>query len=617
MSLFKRTAATRVIFFITFDALLIAFSVWSAFFMRFDGAIPAEYLPVAFRMAVLAILFTIPIFYLQRLYSFSWSYVSTSEIVALFKATTISFMLLTITIYISYYFPYFYNFPRSTIFFGYVLVFVFCGALRLSKKIYFQLKGFSKSEGQRTLIVGAGDAGEQVLRNILSIKDSSYMPVGFVDDNPIKQKVKIHGVKVLGKISDIPQVIKDYQIKQLIIAIPSANSSSIKRAVELGREAGLYKIKIAPPLSEIMKGEVSIRNFKDVEVQDLLNRSPVNLIDRKQIEELIKDKVVLITGAAGSIGSELSRQVASFGPLLLALIDQDETGIFNIESELRKNFPAVKLSPFVADITDSKAINNILSELKPKIVFHAAAYKHVPLMEMQPDQAVKNNIFGTETLVKASSANQVEKFIFISTDKAVNPSSVMGATKRIGEMICQSYNQKNQTSFIAVRFGNVLDSRGSVIPIFRDQIKRRESITVTHPEMKRYFMLTSEACLLVLQAGAMGKGGEVFVLDMGNPIKIVDLAKDMIKLSGYKPDKDIAIVFTGIRPGEKLFEEFLTAEEGTVVTQNKKIFIAKPSSVNFEKMIENLSNLKSIVESKDGKSIVAFLKTITPYYKLR
>lgn len=615
MNLLKRTNITRAIFFITFDSVFIAFSVWLSFFIRFDGNIPNEYMSVILRMAVLAILFTVPIFYLQKLYSFSWAYVSTSEIVSLFKSATISFMLLAIAIYASYYFPYFHNFPRSTIFLSYILVFGLCSALRLSKKIYFQLKGFQSSLGQRTLIVGAGDAGEQVLRNIISTKSNSYLPIGFVDDNPIKKNVKIHGVSVLGKVSDIPKIVKEHNVKQLVIAIPSANNSLIKKAVELGRDAGLYKIKIAPPLSEIMKGEVSIRNFKDVDVQDLLGRSPVNLINKKEVEELIKGKNILITGSAGSIGSELSRQVSGFGPETLILVDQDETGIFNIEGEIKKNFPHLKLKAVVADITDEKIVNNLFLQFKPNVVFHAAAYKHVPIMEMQPYEAIKNNIFGTETLVKASLENDVEKLIFISTDKAVNPSSVMGATKRIGEIICQSYNQKNKTRFIAVRFGNVLDSRGSVIPIFRDQIRKRENITVTHPDMKRYFMLTSESCLLVLQAGAMGSGGEVFVLDMGEPVKIVDLARDMIRLSGYKPDKDIAIVFTGVRPGEKLFEELLTAEEGTNMTKNKKIFVAKPSSISFEKLSSNLGSLKKIIDSESKENIISFLKNITPYYK--
>lgn len=614
-NIFKKTAAKRMVFFLAADIFFIALSIWLAFLLRFDGKIPSQYDVFIIRMIILAVIFTVPVFYFQKLYSFSWSYVSASELVSLFRATTVSFIFLSIAIFISNYFPHFINFPRSTIFVSYILVFIFTSAIRLSKRIYLQQTESSRFKGQeRTLIVGAGDAGEQILRNIFSSKTKTYFPIGFVDDSPMKKGVKIHGLNVLGKISDIPNIVESYQVKQLIIALPSANNNIIKKAVELGRESGLYKIKIAPPPSEIIRGEVYLKNLKDVDVESLLGRNPIDL-DNKQIENSLKDKIVLITGAAGSIGSELSRQVSKFKPRLLMLLDQDETGIFNISNEIKNKFSNLGIQSLVADIKDEEKISDIFNEFNPQIVFHAAAYKHVPLMEEQPDEAIKNNIFGTEILAKASINNEVENFIFISTDKAVNPTSVMGATKRVGEMVCQAYNRKNHTKFISVRFGNVLDSRGSVIPIFREQIKKGKEVTITHPEMKRYFMLTSEACLLVMQAGAMGRGGEVFVLDMGKPIKILDLAKEMIRLSGFKPDKDIAIVFTGIRPGEKLFEEILTSEEGTVVTQNQKIFMAKMSDVNFSELEENLNKLKNIIYKKTAKEIIAILKNITPYYK--
>ena len=597
MSIFKRTAIKRIIFFGVADIFFIALSIWLAFMLRFDGRIPSQYDPFIMRIIVLAVAFIIPIFYFQKLYSFSWSYVSTSELVALFKATTIAFVFLSIAIFISKYFPYFSNFPRSTIVISYILVFIFCSGARFSKRIYFQLAGFGKGFGkERTLIVGAGDAGEQILRNMLSSKIRSYFPIGFVDDNPMKRGVKIHGLGVLGKISDIPIIVKSRQVKQLIIAIPSADNSTIKKAIQLGREAGLYKIKIAPLLSEVIHGQVSLKHLRDVDVGDLLGREPINL-DTKDVENFIKGRVVLITGAAGSIGSELSRQVSKFKPADLIMLDQDETGIFNISKELQSKLPDLKIRSVVADVIDGEKMQRIFNEFKPNIVFHAAAYKHVPLMEAQPDQAVKNNILGTKILAECSLASNVEKLIFISTDKAVNPTSVMGSTKRIGEMICQAYNQKGITKFISVRFGNVLDSRGSVIPIFREQIKKRGPVEVTDPQMKRYFMLNSEACLLVMQAGAMGQGGEVFVLDMGKPIKIVDLAKDMIRLSGFEPDKDIAIVFTGIRPGEKLFEEILTAEEGIFATKNQKIFIAKMKNMQVTMLENNIKVLEDMLRS--------------------
>lgn len=598
-----------------FDIFFIALSVWLAFAMRFDGNIPSQYNPFIARMIILAVVFTIPVFYFQKLYSFSWAYVSASELVSLFKAVTISFLFLSVAIFISHYFPRFVNFPRSTIFVSYFLVLIFCSLTRFSKRIYLHSSGFKRMEHQeKTLIVGAGDAGEQIVRNILSAKTNTYFPIGFIDDSPMKKGVTIHGLKVLGGILDIPGIVKNYQVKQLIIAIPSADSATVKKAVELGRQAGLYKIKIIPPIGQMMRGEVSLKNLKDVDVEDLLGRSEITL-DKKQIENFINGSVVLITGAAGSIGSELSRQVAKFKPSTLVLLDQDETGVFSILHEMKEKFPALEIKSFVADICGRENINAIFEEIKPRVVFHAAAYKHVPLMEAQPDEAVKNNILGTRVLAKATMAFGVEKFIFISTDKAVNPTSVMGATKRVCEMLCQAYNKEGKTKFISVRFGNVLNSRGSVIPIFKDQIKKGGPVQVTHQDMQRYFMLIHEACLLVMQAGAIGKGGEVFVLDMGKPVKIVDLAREMIRLSGFVPDKDIAIVFTGLRPGEKLFEEILTAEEGTLASQHQKIFTAKLSDVDALAIEKSIDTLENLIYKGGRSAIIAALKNITPYYR--
>ena len=612
---FRKTTLTKTLFFVTADIISVAVSIWLAFIFRFDSNIPSQYFPFIYRMIGLAIIFILPVFYFQKLYSFSWSYVSTNEVISLFKGTTIAFVFLSVAIFISHYFPHFTNFPRSTIFISYLLVFILCGTVRFSKRIYLRIIGQNRLvEKERTLIVGAGDAGEQILRSIISSDKSHYYPIGFVDDNPIKKGIAIHGLRVLGKISDIPGVVEKYQVKQIIIALPSAGGKEIKGAVELGKKAGIWKIKIAPPLYEIIRGQVSFKNLKDVEVEDLLGREEVSL-DTKQIESFIRDKSVLITGAAGSIGSELSRQVAKFKPAVILLLDQDETGIFNISKELEGNFPNLKMCRLVADVTDREKVNKIFEKFKPQIVIHAAAYKHVPLMEENIDEAVKNNVFGTKKLAEAAVDFNAEKFIFISTDKAVNPTSVMGTTKRVSEMICQLFNGKNKTKFVSVRFGNVLNSRGSVIPIFREQIKRGGPIEVTHPEMKRYFMLTSEACLLVLQAGAMGQGGEVFVLDMGKPVKIVDLAKEMIRLSGLQLDKDIAIVFTGIRPGEKLFEEILTAEEGTVATKNQKIFKAKLSDMDLNVLGEKINNLDKALKEKVSEKILDGMADIVPLYR--
>jgi len=613
----RRTTQTRLVFFIIGDTLLIVFSVWLAFLLRFDGKIPSQYLNGNLQMMiVLALIFCLPIFYLFKLYSFSWSYVSAQELISLLEAVGLSFLFSSITFLIFRDFPQFSSFPRSTLFISYFLIFLFSGAIRFSKRIYLQSSQGYREEKERTLIIGAGDAGEQILRSIQASKSSPYSPIGFIDDNPIKQGIIIHGLKVLGKIDEIPKIIKERQVEEMIIALPSVGSEIIKKAVISGREAGLKKIKVVPPIAELIDDQISFRNVREIQVEDLLGREPV-LLDTKSIENFIQGKKILITGAAGSIGAELSRQVAKFNPSSLLVLDQDETGIFNILRELKRKFPRLEINFFVAHIQDEEKTNQIFSKFSPHIVFHAAAYKHVSLMEAQPGVAVKNNVLGTKIVAEAALRHNVEKFIFISTDKAVNPSSIMGATKRAGEMVCQVLSQENSTKFISVRFGNVLDSRGSVIPIFREQIKKGGPVQVTDPEMKRYFMTTSEACLLVMQASEMGQGGEVFVLDMGKAIRILDLAKEMIRLSGFEPDKDIPIVFIGKRPGEKLFEEILSAEEGTVATKHQKIFRAKLSKMDGGELKEGLIKIEKAVRGHNQKEVVDILKKLVPFYRLR
>jgi len=626
--LFEKRSLARLIFFLIADAALIIFSVFLAFIVRFEGYVPHQYLLNIEGIILLSLLITLPLFYSLKLYYFTWAYVSAEELISLMKATGLSFLLLTASFFVLKDHPVFTGFPRSTLFITYFFIFILCGGIRFAKRIY--LKTFQKratEEKERTLIVGAGDAGEQILRNILSSRISPYFTVGFIDDNPAKQGVLIHGVRVLGKIEDIPRLAKEEKIEELIIALPSAGSQAIREAAGKGREAGIKKIKILPPIDEVINGKVKvgIGVLQEVEMEDLLGREPV-VPDQKLIENFIQGKKVLVTGAAGSIGSELCRQIVRFKPSMLLLLDQDETGVFNISEELKYKFldtravakgekedlSSLTIKSFIADIRDKEKIEQIFKNTLPNIVFHAAAYKHVPLMEEHPDEAVKNNIFGTKIIAEDALKSEVEKFIFISTDKAVNPTSVMGASKRIGEMICQNLNQKNNTKFISVRFGNVADSRGSVIPIFKEKIKKRETIEITHPDMERYFMTIPEACLLVLQAGAMGQGGEVFVLDMGDPVKIFDLAIELVKLSGLRPDIDIPIVYTEPRPGEKFFEEILTAEEGTIATQNEKIFKAKLSDVNENKLNSGLGALKT---ATDKEAIIKVLKELIPTYK--
>lgn len=607
----------KFLFFLA-DILSVILAVYLAFLVRFEGQIPEKNSKSILSLMVATLIFSLPLFSIFRLYSFSWAYVSAQELISLIKATAISFFLLVLSFFLLKDHPVFFALPRSTVIISFIFLFIFAGGVRFAKRIYLQLfqgKINGDKEQEKTLIIGAGNAGEQILRSILSSQNRGYYPIGFIDDDPGKQGILIHGIKVLGRVEDIPEIIEKEGAEGMIIALPSAGSKIIRRAVELGRQSKLKKIRIIPPFSEIINGQIGIGNLRQVEVEDLLGREPVSL-DKTEITDFLNEKKILITGAAGSIGSELSRQVAKFNPSCLLLLDQDETGIFNITEELKDNLK-LDIIPMIADITDKNKISKIFSQFNPQVVFHAAAYKHVPLMEDDPGEAVKNNIFGLKNIIECS-LGRVEKFIFISSDKAVNPSSVMGATKRAGEMLCENANNLGKTKFISVRFGNVLDSRGSVIPIFREQIKRGGPVEITHPDMKRYFMTAPEACLLVMQAGAMGRGGEVFILNMGKPVKIVDLAKEMIRLSGLEPDKDIPIVFTGIRPGEKLFEEILSKDEGVVATQNLKIFRAPLVDIRGEEernLDLRLAKIEKSINMSDSEVIKKELQELIPNYR--
>ncbi len=601
----------KFLFFFFGDIFLISLSVFLAFFLRFEGPFPQKYFLNVKGLIFFSLLFTLPLFYYFGLYFFTWAFVSTEELISLFKATSLSFLLLTATYFVLRDHSLFSGFPRSTLFITYFFIFVLCGGLRFAKRIYLQIFPKGKEEEKiRVLIVGAGDLGEQILRALKS--SEKYFPVGFVDENPGKQGIMIHGLKVLGKIEDIPEITRENLVDEMIIALPQ-RSPQIRKAVKFGRKAKIKNIKILPSFGDLIDGEIPLVKLKEVEVEDLLLREPLSL-DQKLIRDFIKDKVILITGAAGSIGSELSKQVASFKPSLLLILDQDETGIFNLSQELKTKFPNLYFIDLICDIRDKPKMERIFKKFKPQVVFHAAAYKHVPLMEEHPDEAVKNNVFGTKIVAEAALKSGTEKFVFISTDKAVKPTSVMGATKRLGEMICQVLNKKGKTKFISVRFGNVLDSRGSVIPIFKEQIKKGGPVTVTHPEMRRYFMLNFEACLLVMEAAAFGKGGEVFVLEMGKPIKILDLAKEMIRLAGFEPDKDIPITFIGKRPGEKLFEEILTAEEGTELTKYDRILIAKMKKVDEKKLKEGLLALEKAAREGEKEKIKQIFKELIPTF---
>lgn len=619
MNILKVTSRKRTIFFVLVDILLIAFSVWLAFFLRFEGEIPEKYFSLMGSFTVLAVVLILPIFYYFRLYHFTWSFVSISEISKLLQSLVISFLFIGAILFFLKDSA-FSGFPRSVVLVSLFLIFLTCGGIRFSKRGLKELFKKPSARGKRTLIIGAGDAGEELARNILR-GETPYKLVGFIDDNPVKQGVSIHGIKILGKRKDIPEIIKECSVEEIILAFPSMPSKIVRETVDVSRKAGIREIKIIPSIREIIEGKITLGNIRRLSVEDLLGRKPVSL-DKTAIEKFLSQKRVLVTGAAGSIGRELCLQILKFNPEKLIALDQNETGIFRLERKLEKEFPNERRESYIADICDKSKIDFIFQKEKPEIIFHAAAYKHVPLMEKNPEEAVRNNVFGTEAVADAAIKHNAEKFVFISTDKAVNPTSIMGATKRTGEMICLFKNGLTpldseylvgQAKFCAVRFGNVLDSQGNVIEIFKEQIKKGGPVGITNPEMKRYFMVTAEACLLVMEAGAKSEGGEIFVLNMGEPVNILDLAKEMIRLSGFEPDKDIPIVFTETRPGEKFFEELYSKNEVVQISQD--IFVLKSQKIDKDNFERSLQGLKKAQENLERERIIEILKDFIPEYQ--
>ncbi len=611
--LLVKTRFKRVLFFLAADVFLLSFSIYAALWLRFEGQIPARFLGDLELLIPLAAGLKLPVFYLQGLYGISWSYVSVRELISVGKGVVYGSLLLGTAFFVFRMEPILSGFPRSVLVIDLLLSLVLVGGLRAARRVYLQFFKRFPLSGRRTLIVGAGDAGEQIARAMLNERRTAYMPVGLVDDDPAKRGVSIHGVRVLGPRSSIPELVAKYDVEELLIAMPSSSPAAVRETIALGREAGLKAIKTLPGFHELVTGQVDLGDIRAVQVEDLLGRDPVE-VDVREVERELKGKAVLVTGAAGSIGAELCRQIVQFAPAKLLALDQDETGLFHLEAELREAAPDLPVRAVIADVNDRGKLARLFQSERPQVVFHAAAYKHVPLVEANPDEGVKNNVLGTYAAAAAAREFGAERFVLISTDKAVNPSSVMGATKRLAERVVQALNEPGGTRFSAVRFGNVLGSRGSVIPTFQAQIARGGPVTVTHPEVKRYFMVPSEAVLLVLQAGALGRGGEVFVLDMGEPVKIVELAREMIRLSGLEPDRDVPVVFTGLRPGEKLYEELLTAEEGTAATRHEKIFVARLEAPwTAEELETNLARLRELTQA-DRAAVIAALRELVPGY---
>ena len=475
-----------------------------------------------------------------------------------------------------------------------------------------EVKALPAGQRRRILILGAGRSGETVLREIIGAGERQEV-VGFLDDDPDRWHNRIHGVEVLGGTADVLRIAKEFGVEEILIAIPGAPPKEIRRIVESCQGASIT-FRTIPSVSDLIEGRVEVRQIRSVSIEDLLGRDPVEL-DTTAIGNVLKNRRIAITGAGGSIGSEMCRQIALFHPQRLILIEQAENNLFEIDRELRAAYPELDIVPCVADICDGARIRRIFALEKPSAVFHAAAHKHVPMMESNPGEAVKNNVVGTQIVADAAVEARVEKVVMISTDKAVNPTSIMGCTKRVAELYVQQLSARSRTQFVTVRFGNVLGSSGSVVPIFRRQIAAGGPVTVTHPEMKRYFMTIPEAAQLVLQAGAMGNGGEIYVLDMGDPVKIVDLARDMIVLSGLRPGSDIEITFTGMRPGEKLFEELSIEGEDISATSHPKIGIWRHRPENWERLCAGVEQLIAAADTGSREEVVAPLRCLVPEFQ--
>ncbi len=555
--------------FVAGDVLSVVLANVLALALRFDFKWASITDPAVrvIELLLIDLILTPVVFYATGLYQSYWKYTGLDDLLRLVRAVAYR----TAGLIILFYALGFVGLSRAVVIINTVLLLMLTGSLRLGPRFHFEFfSARRRSSGRRTLIVGAGDTGESLLRELKKTPHLDYNPVGFVDDDVEKIGIKIHGVPVLGDTRSLQRTIEEYGAREVIIAIPGASGSAMREIFDVCRRTGA-RFRTVPTRGELQRGAVRVSQIRLVDLEDLLGREVVSL-DNQLLRTSLSGKRVLVTGAAGSIGRELARQIASYEPEMLTVVDRNENNLFYLEAELREGYPLLDLVAAVGDVLDPRRLVRLFAEHRPEVVFHAAAYKHVPLMEDNAAEAVKNNVLGTRFLSQAAIDAGVDRFIYISTDKAVRPTSVMGATKRLGERLVKSLGTE-ATRFIAVRFGNVLGSDGSVVPTFRKQIAGGGPVTVTDPEATRYFMTIPEAVQLVLMAGAMGEGNETFLLQMGQPVRIVDMARNMIELSGLRPDEDIKIVFTGLRPGEKLHEELKSHSEEALPTSNDKILV--------------------------------------------
>lgn len=597
-----------IVFF--FDFLMVICAWLGAYWLRFNlSTIPAFYLSSALTLLFPVIVIQVAVYLYFGLYRGDWRYASVPDLMRIIKACAVgaclNFFALSLLVGLS-------GVPRSVIpLYGILLVFCLGGGRFTYRKI--KERGNLFSDSTRVLIVGAGQAGESLVRDMLRDPDCHYFPVGFVNDRQHRIGEEIHRVRILGKIRDISHIVKKYNVELIIIALPLASASKMRRIVKHCSETKI-PFRTLPSVKDIADGHISINKLRDVSIEDLLGRREVSL-DFEQISQSLTNQKVLITGGGGSIGAELCRQVARVAPKKLIIVENNELNLYTIERELNRAFPQLDFHLCLADITDKIAVKQMMQQHEPDIIYHAAAYKHVPLLESQVRSAVINNVMGTQTVAEEAARVGVKEFILISTDKVVNPENIMGATKRVAEIFCQNLNKMSNTKFITVRFGNVLDSTGSVIPLFRQQISEGGPVTVTHSEVTRFFMTIPEAAQLILQATVMGQGGEIFVLDMGEPIKIRDLAEQMIELSGHVVDEDIDITFIGLRPGEKLHEELFHSNEMLMSTSHSKILRARHREVDWDQFIGGITGLNVMCQSTDPSQLLDSLLTLIPEYK--
>lgn len=612
----KNAPRNRIALLVILDLLIITVSGFLALYIRFDfqfSKMEMGYVDRELKYLPLNLIITLLLFVLFKLYRSVWRFASANEFLNVISACSASTLIqIVIMSFMKM------RMPVSYYMMKYVILIVGVGSLRFAYRILRMLQekrmGLRKDSRKNTMVVGAGEAGAMIIKEFQNSRYLDQKVCCVIDDNEAKQGKYLRGVKIMGGRDDIRYLAHELQIDEIIVALPSATQSQVKEILQICQETGC-ELKVLPGLYQMINGEISVSKLRKVEIEDLLGREPVKL----QVDSVmgyVAGKVILVTGGGGSIGSELCRQIAVHKPKQLIIVDIYENNAYDIQQELKHKLPELDLVVLIASVRNTHRMNSIFETYRPDIVYHAAAHKHVPLMEDSPNEAIKNNVFGTYKTAKAADKYGVQRFVLISTDKAVNPTNIMGASKRICEMIIQMMNNHSRTDFVAVRFGNVLGSNGSVIPLFKKQIEQGGPVTVTHPEIIRYFMTIPEAVSLVLQAGALAKGGEIFVLDMGEPVKILDLAKNLIRLSGFKPFEDIPIEFTGLRPGEKLYEELLMSEEGLRETENKLIHIGKPIEFDEERFRKELEELRKTAD-QDSEAIRQKVQEIVPTYVIK